>query len=63
MGRFASALSLLQRNLTGSVSLEDRVDASSCAPAAGFMTVVGGSDSEVLVDARDVLCKFLFANK
>jgi hypothetical protein len=29
------------------------VDASSCAPAAaGFMTVVGGSDREVLVDEQ-----------
>jgi hypothetical protein len=40
--------------------LDDRVDASYCTAAAGFMTVVVGSDREVLVDARDVLCKFLF---
>jgi hypothetical protein len=62
MGRFSSAFSLLQRSLTESVSLDHRVDASSCAPAAaGFMTVVGGSDREVLVDAGDVLCKLLLA--
>jgi hypothetical protein len=53
MGRFSSAFSLLF----------DRVDASSCAAAAGFMTVVGGSDREVLVDAGDVLCKLLFATE
>jgi hypothetical protein len=47
MGRFSSAFILLQRSLTGSVSLDDRVDSSSCAPAAaGFMMVVGGSDCE-----------------
>jgi hypothetical protein len=39
------------------------VDASSCAAAAGFMMVVGGSDCEVVVDARDVLCKLLFATE
>jgi hypothetical protein len=61
---FSSAFSLLQRSFTGSVSLDDRVDASSCAPvAAGFMMFVGGSDREVLVDAGDVLCKLLFATE
>jgi hypothetical protein len=54
---------LLQRSLTGSVSWDDRVDASSCTAAAGFMMVVGGSDREVLVDAGDVLCKLLFARE
>jgi hypothetical protein len=63
MGHFSSAFILLQCSLTGLVSWDDRVDASSCATAAGFMTVVGGSDREVLVDAGDVLCKLLFATE
>jgi hypothetical protein len=64
MGNFSSAFILLQHSLTGLVSLDDRVDSSSCAPAAsGFMMVVGGSDREVLVDAGDVRCKLLFATE
>jgi hypothetical protein len=50
--------------LTGLVSLDDSVDASSCAPAAaGFMMLVAGLDREVLVDAGDVLCKLLLATE
>jgi hypothetical protein len=64
MGHFPSGFILLQHSLTGSVSLDDRVDSSSCAPAAaGFMMVVGGSDCEVLVDASDIRCKLLFARE